>query len=68
MQSTEEDTLNFENDTLNDTLKLSAKELQIMELIKRDNHITISEIIKKTGFSRATVNRNISTLKENSYA
>ncbi len=35
-----------------------------MELIKQDNHITISEIIKKTGFSRATVNRNISTLKE----
>lgn len=49
--SIEKDTLNFKNDTLNDTLKLSAKESKVLELIKADNHITITEIIGITGFS-----------------
>ena len=62
--SIENDTLNFKNDTLNDTLNLSAKESKVLELIKADNHITITEIIGITGFSRPTVTRAINTLKE----
>ena len=62
--SIENDTLNFKNDTLNDTLNLSAKESKVLELIKTDNHITITEIIGITGFSRPTVTRAINTLKE----
>lgn len=63
-KSIEEDTLNFENDTLNDTLNLSAKEKQILSIIKADKYITIADIISKTGFSRPTVTRIINSLKE----
>ena len=63
-KSIEDDTLNLENDTLNDTLKLTDKERQILNLIKSDNNITIEEIINKTGFSRPTVTRAISTMKD----
>lgn len=63
-QSIENDTLNLENDTLNDTLNLSAKETLILNLIKADNHITITDLINKSGFSRPTITRAISSLKE----
>ncbi|MBR4341561.1 MAG: Fic family protein [Lachnospiraceae bacterium] len=70
-RSIEEDTLNLKNDTINDandtindTLNQSAKERQILNLIKSDNNITIMEIINKTGFSRPTVTRAIKTMKE----
>lgn len=63
-KSIEDDTLNLENDTLNDTLKLTDKERQILNLIKSDNNITIEEIINKTGFSRPTVTRAISNMKD----
>ena len=52
--SIENDTLNLENDTLNDTLNLSEKETLILNLIKADNHITITDLIDKSGFSRPT--------------
>ena len=62
--SLENDTLNLENDTLNDTLNLSEKETLILNLIKADNHITITDLINKSGFSRPTITRAISSLKE----
>ena len=54
----------IENDTLNDTLNLSEKETLILNLIKADNHITITDLINKSGFSRPTITRAISSLKE----
>ena len=38
----------------NDTLNLSEKETLILNLIKADNHITITDLINKSGFSRPT--------------
>ncbi len=58
--SIENDTLNLKNDTLN----LSEKETLILNLIKADNHITITDLINKSGFSRPTITRAISSLKE----
>lgn len=63
-QSINDDTLNLENDTLNDTLNLSIKEKKILDLIKTNNNITITELINLTGFSRPTITRAISSLKE----
>ena len=63
-QSIENDTLNLKNDTLNDTLKLSDKEKNIIDLIKKQKDISISEIMLKTGFSRPTVTRSFDSLKK----
>ena len=63
-QSIENDTLNLKNDTLNDTLKLSDKEKNIIDLIKKQKDISISEIMLNTGFSRPTVTRSIDYLKK----
>lgn len=63
-QSIENDTLNLKNDTLNDTLKLSDKEKNIIDLIKKQKDISISEIMLNTGFSRPTVTRSIDSLKK----
>ena len=63
-QSIENDTLNLKNDTLNDTLKLSDKEKNIIDLIKKQKDISISEIMFNTGFSRPTVTRSIDSLKK----
>ena len=54
----------IENDTLNDTLKLSDKEKNIIDLIKKQKDISISEIMLNTGFSRSTVTRSIDYLKK----
>ncbi|SCW63079.1 Fic family protein [Ruminococcaceae bacterium YRB3002] len=61
--SIEDDTLNLQNDTLNDTLNLSDKESAVYLAIKADNSISIDEIVKMTGYSRPTVTRAISSLK-----
>ena len=63
-QSIENDTLNLKNDTLKDTLKLSDKEKNIIDLIKKQKDISISEIMLKTGFSRPTVTRSFDSLKK----
>ncbi len=67
-ESIADDTLNFENDTLNDTindtLNLSEKERCVFELIKSDNSVSIAAIVERTGFSRPTVTRAISVLKD----
>ncbi len=62
--SLQDDTLNLKNDTLNDTIKLSAKESTVYEAIKADCNISINDIVEKTGFSRPTVTRAIARLKE----
>ncbi len=62
--SIENDTLNLKNDTLNDTIKLSDKERAVLAIIKEKPHISINEIVEKTGFSRPTVTRSINSLKE----
>ena len=62
--SMSDDTLKMQNDTLNDTLKLSDKECTVFELIKSDLSINTDQIVEKTGFGRATVMRAIKVLKE----
>lgn len=62
--SINDDTLNLGNDTLNDTLNLSEKERSVLAVIAENDHALITEIMAKTGFSRPTVTRAISTLKE----
>ncbi|MDY4523399.1 MAG: Fic family protein [Treponema sp.] len=62
--SMSDDTLKEQNDTLNDTLKLSDKECTVFELIKSDLSINTDQIVEKTGFGRATVMRAIKVLKE----
>ncbi|MCR4850391.1 MAG: Fic family protein [Lachnospiraceae bacterium] len=63
-ESIADDTLNLGNDTLNDTINLSDKENRVLELIKSDNDISIADIVDRTGFSRPTVTRAISVLKD----
>ena len=63
-KSVSDDTLKVQNDTLNDTIKLSDKERFIFELIKSDLNINTDQIVEKTGFGRATVMRAIKVLKE----
>ena len=64
-ESLADDTLNYKNDTLNDTLKLSPKEITVLEIIKSDLTVTTAQIVEQTGFSRPTVMRAIKNLKEN---
>ena len=64
-ESLDDDTLNYKNDTLNDTLKLSSKEITVLEIIKSNLTVTIAQIVEQTGFSRPTVMRAIKNLKEN---
>lgn len=64
-ESLDDDTLNDENDTLNDTLKMSQKEISVLEIIKSNLTVTTAQIVEQTGFSRPTVMRAIKNLKEN---
>ena len=64
-ESLADDTLNYKNDTLNDTLKLSQKEITVLEIIKSNLTVTTAQIVEQTGFSRPTVMRAIKNLKEN---
>lgn len=64
-ESLDNDTLNYKNDTLNDTLKLSQKEITVLEIIKSNLTVTTAQIVEQTGFSRPTVMRAIKNLKEN---
>lgn len=64
-ESLADDTLNYKNDTLNDTLKLSPKEITVLEIIKSNHTVTTAQIVEQTGFSRPTVMRAIKNLKEN---
>ena len=60
------DTIKPENDTLNDTINLSQKEQVVLNIINADPDVTIKGIVAATGFSRPTVTRAISILKEQS--
>ena len=64
-ESLDDDTSNYKNDTLNDTLKLSPKEITVLEIIKSNLTVTTAQIVEQTGFSRPTVMRAIKNLKEN---
>ena len=63
-QSLEDDTLILRNDTINDTLSLTGKEKAVLETIRQDLNVTIDGVIKVTGFSRPTVTRALSSLKQ----
>ena len=63
-KSMQVDTLNVKNDTLNDTLNLSEKEITVLKIIQSNLIITTNQIVQITGFSRPTVMRAIKTLKE----
>ena len=69
--SIDDDTIKQKDDTINDTINagasMSVKERAVFAAIIENNSITIDGIIEKTGFSRPTVNRAISTLKKNGY-
>lgn len=62
--SMQNDTLKLQNDTLNDTLKLTPKERTVLEIIQSDLTITTDQIVQKSTFSRPTVMRAIKSLKE----
>ncbi len=69
LKSIDHDTLNLKNDTLNDTLKnesidVNSKEKNVLELLKKDNKMSIADITEKTGYSRPTVNRVLDALKK----
>ncbi|MDY4611951.1 MAG: putative DNA binding domain-containing protein [Sphaerochaetaceae bacterium] len=56
------------NDTVNGTVKakidkLSEREKQILNILERNQHVTLSEISAVIGVSRRTVNRDIIKLK-----
>lgn len=65
-ESIASDTIKTNNDTLNDTLTLSPKVQTVFNIINADPNATIDEIMSASGFSRPTVTRAISTLKEKS--
>ncbi len=52
------------NDTANDTLNLSDKENKILAIIRKNNSVTIQQLVTKTGYSRSTVLRVVSSLKQ----
>ena len=66
LESIKNDTIKPVNDTLNDTLNLSPKDQAVFDIIKANPDVTIDGIIAVSGFSRPTVTRAISTLKEQS--
>ncbi|MBQ9015509.1 MAG: Fic family protein [Firmicutes bacterium] len=66
-ESVKNDTIKAANDTLNDTLNLPPKEQEVFGIIKANPDVTINGIIAESGFSRPTVTRAISTLKEKSF-
>lgn len=63
-ESINDDTLILGLDTINDTLNLTEKEATVIEIIKKNANVTIEELISMTGFSRPTITRAISTLKQ----
>lgn len=58
------DTLNPENDTINDTLNLTEKERMVLALIRKDSGITIARMMEAAGCSRPTVIRALRHLQE----
>lgn len=52
------------NDTLNDTIKLTKNEQQILSLIMKNNKITREEIVNQTNLSDRTVSRIIKNLQD----
>ena len=63
-ESINDDTLIVELDTINNTLNLTEKEAIVIDIIKKNANVTIEELISITGFSRPTITRAISTLKQ----
>ena len=63
-ESINDDTLNLEFGTINDTLNLTKKEAVIVDIIRQNVNMTIEEMISITGFSRPTITRAISSLKK----
>jgi len=49
--------------SINDTLNLSDKEKRVLEIIKEDPHIVITQIVVLSGFSRSTVTRALDVLQ-----
>lgn len=62
--SINDDTLILGLDTINDTLNFTEKEAIVIDIIKKNANVTIEELISITGFSRPTITRAISTLKQ----
>ncbi len=52
---------------LNEGLKLSEKEKMIYDLIKTGSNINSGELIKRTGFSHATIERAVKKLSDRGY-
>ena len=63
-ESINDDTLNLGFDTINDTLNLTKKEEIVICIIKQNVNVTIDEMTVITGFSRPTITRAISSLKQ----
>lgn len=56
--------LKLKSDSLNDSLNLSDSENKVFSEIKKNNAVTIEELIKLAGISEPTVNRCLKSLKE----
>ena len=52
------------NDGLNDRIKLSALDQQILMTLGQDPFVTVPELIQKTQNSTSTVNRSLKKLQE----
>lgn len=55
------------NDTINDTIKLTKTEKEILKIVKENSNVTYEQLSEILGLSRMTVARNISNLKNYGY-
>lgn len=55
------------NEGLNEELNLSEKEKIVLDLMRRNGKITRASLAEKTGFSKATIDRLIQSLKKKGY-
>ena len=55
------------NEEVNEEVNPSPKEKTVLDLIRRNGKITRASLSEKTGYSKATIDRLIKSLKEKGY-
>ena len=56
-------TLNFENDPVNDPIKLTDRQNMILQMFNEDKTLSRERLCEKTGLSDGTIKREITYLK-----
>ena len=56
-----------ENEEVNEEVNPSEKEKKVLDLMRRNGKITRASLAEKTGFSKATIDRLIQSLKKKGY-